>query len=455
MVKRIRADSRLMMNTVKDYNSTGRLRLAFMLSVVLLLNGVSGLEVRGESRIDLLADYTLRLNKLKQDDYKGQYELAQWCIKKGMPLKAMETYRRLLMLNPEHDDAYDALLHLASNTRLPELDARRENLLEEFPGFKSHLTRHFLIIYNTDQTWALNRAVLLEKTYERYFTSFREFGLRPLPVHGRMICILFEDHEQYVAYAKRVDGQNMGWSGGYYSGRTNRVAFFNDKNSPMFKEINTKIESLDKQVNELRENIQKASRARKQTQVVQLREELNKASRHLAFYRNRLNALAGMANVSKTTHEAAHQIAYNTMMQKRGVVYPFWLSEGFATNFEAYEAGALFGPQIDNASRRQMLIDLRAKKQLTPLRKLVTMTHVPPNEKQEVIAGWYAEAWAFYRFLLYHQRVNLEKYYREMATGMHRRHDPESLLKVFENSFGDVDELDRLWRNYLKNLRAQ
>ncbi len=68
------------------------------------------------------------------------------------------------------------------------------------------------------------------------------------------------------------------------------------------------------------------------------------------------------------THEMTHQLAYNSGLQKRGVMYPLWVSEGLATFFEG-SALPQWDP-IGNTARRRTLAKLHAGGALLSLREL-------------------------------------------------------------------------------------
>ena len=73
------------------------------------------------------------------------------------------------------------------------------------------------------------------------------------------------------------------------------------------------------------------------------------------------------------------QLAFNTGVQTRGVMYPLWVSEGLATNLEADGAGGL-GLGRDNPGRRERLLRARAEGRLVPIADFLTLTRVPPHD---------------------------------------------------------------------------
>src|SRR5690606_31731957 len=76
------------------------------------------------------------------------------------------------------------------------------------------------------------------------------------------------------------------------------------------------------------------------------------------------------AGARRTTHEVAHQLAFDSGLQRRGVMYPLWVAEGLATTFEV-EVGGVMGPGQDNPVRRHRLEEAYASSSLLPIETLI------------------------------------------------------------------------------------
>lgn len=400
-----------------------------------------------------LADYLERLSKVDERDARALHDLAEWARQQGLEEQAAELYRRVLSVDPDHDAAYEQLSRWADNRRLPEEPEVVAKLKEEFgEGFEVYTGMHFILVYNTPRPWALARSGLLEKTHDYFFQSMRRAELKPLPLDCRLVCVLFEKHEDFIAYAKRVDNIDLTWSSGYYSGRSNRIAFFNDEDSPQFQEVRREMTALEKQIAELDRQIDEATRRKNLAVAIELRRQKSEVRKRLRWYENRHSAVAGLANAAKTTHEAVHQLAFNTGLQSRTAMYPFWLTEGLATNFEAPNGAEGFGPFHDNPSRRMTLKDARDEGKLTPLSELVSMAG-PRGEDPEQIANQYAQVWGLFQFLFRKRHDAMQKYLQSLAKAPPGDRDEAALLKEFEDAFGPTAEVDAMWQRQLKQLR--
>src|SRR5688500_3134946 len=132
---------------------------------------------------------------------------------------------------------------------------------------------------------------------------------------------------------KRYEGLDVPWSGGLYSWRTNRAAFFDSADSEPFREGRRIGEELAAEAKQLREQIE-ALPASDTRGRLQLRDKLRQTQWRITRFDRRIGELAGHVTGDVTRHEVTHQLFFNSGVQKRGRGYPFWLSEGLAGLFE-------------------------------------------------------------------------------------------------------------------------
>ncbi len=402
---------------------------------------------------DLTVDFYQKRHALQDHDIAGRMSLASWCERNGLPWRAAELYHEVLELDGEHHGAYDRLVRLTDTRRLPEQPERQKALLDHFgDDFELHVAPHYLVVYNTDKAWAINRAVLLERTHHLFTQAFRRGDFRVVPLKERLVCLLLADHDQFTAYAREADGVDVGWSAGYYSSKTNRTAFFDETNSPNFRKVTDRVARLEKVETGLREKLRAARRARSRAHEAHYREKLDAVRKELRWYRNRHSAVADMGNAAKTTHEAAHQFAFNMGLQVRGHMYPFWLSEGIATNFETVDPAAPFGPHHDNPGRRRLLTKAWEAEALLPMDAFIVMVR-PPVEDERRLAVAYSQAWGLFRFLLKYRRAELQDYLDAIAAGPRGERSPQQRREAFDDAFGELSRIEREFELYVKRLR--
>lgn len=401
-----------------------------------------------------MVEYLQRMRATDLGDAGALMDLADWAERRNLTEQAGEHYRGILELEPEHPHAYERLSYLADTGQLARDEEREVELERRFGApFELHVSPHFLVIYDTDKGWALNRAVLLEKTHDLYYQSMRKAGLRPLPLRERLVCVLFDDYEMFRRYGEVIDRLRMEWSSGYYSSGTNRIAFFNDKTSPMFDETTGKIAALEVSTEALKEELRDPRVMRNGALVAEARRKLGGDMRDLNWHRNRLKSMAAMNNASKTTHEALHQLAFNSGLLTMGVRYPFWVVEGMAMNYEVEDGAKGFGPYYVNQSRRKQLIEHTMAQRLIGLGEFVSLVRAPAEEGERV-AVMYAQGWGLFQFLFKKRHQQMRAYLKGLGAAGREAKDGAGLLKEFEEAFGDMNRLEREWQGYLRLLRS-
>ena len=104
-----------------------------------------------------------------------------------------------------------------------EIAAKTLTLLP--PGSKSITTDHFVICYDTSETYARWNASLYEKMFKGMERFWRDKGLELEPPRFPLVALIFRNKEDYVEYSKR-DFQGGENTFGYYTQTTNRLATF-------------------------------------------------------------------------------------------------------------------------------------------------------------------------------------------------------------------------------------
>jgi CubicO group peptidase (beta-lactamase class C family) len=276
---------------------------------------------------------------------------------------------------------------------LPEDKALQARLLRELgSAFQVHVSDHYLVVHSADEDHAKACAVWLERTHNVFFENFSKTVIHPAPLKRRLVCLIFTDAKDFVAYAKRADRATIRGGGGYYSSRTNRIAMLHTRGR------------------------------------------------------------GGYHGTSIIPHEAAHQLANNTGLQSQLVLYPHWLREGLATNFEPAGSGASFGPFSGTVTyHAAYLRSLHAGKSLIPLAKLAVLMDPPAGANA---MAYYAQGWGLFRYLLTKQPEQMRAYLIGLARSGSGHHSPAKMLSIFEKAFGSTEKLEAPWRKYIESLPA-
>lgn len=118
-----------------------------------------------------------------------------------------------------------------------------------------------------------------------------QMGFTPTMPDSPMTILFFADRADFVRFARDVDRIDASAMGGYYATAPNHVVLYDDRSSPSFAFA-----------------LQAGSAQQRHAAA---RQAANETRRKIA-------------------HEAAHLLAFNTGVQRVGVVYPAWFTEGLA-----------------------------------------------------------------------------------------------------------------------------
>lgn len=272
-------------------------------------------------------------------------------------------------------------------------------------------TDNFRVLYTGDEQWAQDTATLIEGLRGEFYQGFADAGFSVRPSGQPLVWMCFENHSDFVAYGRRADRTDASQIHGYYSLHTNIVAI--------------------------------ARVGHRTVAAAPVRADLPAS---FVVPEN----IRGSAEASRTLHEAAHQLAFNSGLQKRGVAYPLWLTEGLAMQFEPDEAGGV-GLGRDNPARRAGLVEMRSRGRLLPLGRLITMTQFD-SASGRTDRELYAQSWGLFHFLMQARPEQMKKYMAILASMPTGRSSTRALSDAFVNSFGPPAALEAEWGRFLAAL---
>jgi hypothetical protein len=380
---------------------------------------------------ELIVDYLERYHKLSENDVDGRMNLADWCKGNELHQQRADLLTEVLKLHPGHDVAYRELMD-ADQKRHRPVDKQWAVKLEALLGSRFKLTHsaHFTVLSDCEEQAAQIQAEAMEDTYLLYYRNVAAIGLRPMPPANRLVCVLFEKFDDYTEFLRQFEGVQNTWAGGHYSWRTNRASFFQDRDNPAFKEVREKIASLEASNKELHEQMEQLIGGQTAKRL-KIQDQLKRNNHALTDITARLTNAGRLSTLSKTRHEAAHQLLFNSGIQKRGRGYPFWLAEGLAILFESVDKEGRAGPGLVNTYRLSTYRRTQKNGELVPLADLL---HYAPkaNESIEQVAARYSQAWALTHYLWNKHPARFAAYLKEME-----EQESPDWDKLFAAHFGD------------------
>ena len=304
------------------------------------------------------------------------------------------------------DGAYDKALRLPANLN-PAIESEPYHMARDLlpESFVEYGATRWVVLSDADAQWTRQQAALLQRAHHQFLRYTRRLGLQPKPLRHKLVCVLFENRNEYRKFAQQNDGVTAEWISGYYSPRHDRVVFYNVSTS---------------------------------------------TPKHISSTRHRAGATSYPRDITDkratgtTVHEAIHQLMFHTGVQTPHIEYPLWICEGLATAFETDDPDAAFGPDHEYAPRRERFEQILEADLLIKLRKLVTYARMPDNS-DETVQALYHQSYALVTWMSRFRRDELHTYLQAMLAEVPGRPTPQRQLELFEQAFGDVDQLERTW----------
>lgn len=295
--------------------------------------------------------------------------------------------------------------------------------------FAQQVSPHFRVMYrdrNVPPQSVSQVCDLLEAAYEMFYADFTEAGFKLGTNSSPLPWVIFDRMQPYREFARVADGMDSRSLESYYSSRTNQVVLMQIdakhggyERSPKYYQVNNPSElgvsGMDMQPDVATGEV-----------------------------------WSGMLDVRRATHEAAHQLAFNSGIQKRGVMYPLWISEGLATNFESDYLGEV-GVARDNIPRARQLLRARENGRLMPLDSFVNLVDIPYGGP-EIANDLYAQSWGLFHFLFKTRSGELRHYLHQLARTRVGPRDPDTMYAEFTRAFGPVSELEKPWAEFMDQL---
>jgi hypothetical protein len=296
-------------------------------------------------------------------------------------------------------------------------------------NFTEHRTDHFHVLFRergVPATVVDETGALLERAYREFFDDFNEAGFTLKPVDEPLPWVVFDDEDQYRDFARLADGMTSTYLESYYAARSNQVVLMQASSASSW-----------------RYGKNYYGREALSSRAISGMDE--------PAHTSEAGGGGGLLDVRRAVHEAAHQLAFNTGLQKRGVMYPLWVSEGLATNFEC-DSVASVGVAGENAPRKRQLLRAYAGGRLMALESFVTLVHIRAGGGSSA-NDLYAQSWALFNFLFKTRQSDLKNYLAMLGQLEPGTRDADSMLQEFTGTFGSVERLNRAWLGYLNSQR--
>ena len=273
-------------------------------------------------------------------------------------------------------------------------------------------TDHFNILYGSDVVEDEKIACILELAYHHFQSLFNGHDFKLKMPKEKLKWVIFSSSDSFNRFALETENQNLSWLKGYYSTKTNLVAIVTPEKMSKW----------------------------------QVKAERTLTPDIIACPPDAETDLA------KVLHEVAHQLSFNSGLQKRKVLYPTWASEGLAMAFERSFLTENFKASRYTDIRARQLVQLYRNEKMIPLYRFLAMSR-PDNS--DCAIDVYAQAWGLFTFLCEQKTDSLRKYFLSLHNVEAGWRDQRTIRSEFYKAFGSLDDIEPQWKLFLETLSSQ
>jgi hypothetical protein len=395
-------------------------------------------------------EYRRLWNQARQiPSFEAYILAARFAIKNGMLDEFKECCYAAYKIQPEHPTML-RLLEARKKIKQPlgQWDKCEKELRESIPLTNMQIaqSKHYLLLHDTGstkvgrqrQTRAQSRLELLEKVYESYFMNFALEGVVLDTPNEPMKVVLFGHQQDYDSYTQQRDPSLIG-ALGYWSAQDNVAVFFDQGTTQRMK-------ALEEHAQDLQKN--------------KLRARGTPQAKESAYLANTVELLVKLTrqgdDIEVVSHEATHQLAGNSGIMPRNKVALRWAHEGLATYFETSSDALWGGIGAVNENRLKSYHRICSDPRRDDIALLVCdgLFDLAANQQEE--ADGYGYAWGLTHFLMERRFKDLIGYYRKISAidSSSQNITRGDLVKIFSDSFGDLDLLESQWHAYMRDLKT-
>ncbi len=230
-------------------------------------------------------------------------------------------------------------------------------LRDEFAGFKSKQTNHYLYIYNTSEEFYLATSRILESMLPGVILHGKAMQIDVREPQLPLVVVMFKTEADFQKYQRMPPGVVA-----YYHTLSNRVFMYENS--------------------------------------------------RLADARPDLAVQQALATIA---HEGAHQVLHNIGVQQRLSLWPMWLSEGLAEYFAPTTAGERLkwkgSGQVNDLRMFELEQYIKSRAAEKPDGQLIEHT----TQAARLTSTGYATAWALTHYLAKNKRVEFNDYVKKMS----------------------------------------
>ncbi len=393
-------------------------------------------------------------------DAGARFAAAWWALENGLTPQAEALLREAHAADPKHQPTarlVAMLDRLNQPCTDPDLEPLRSALGRSFEVARGP---HVVLLHQHGAADVAERIDLLERVARGYYLMVASQGLElPVP-RGRMVSAWFAEQSDYQSFLHAQNAGVFQSTRGYFHPTLNAVVAYDARSGGEQKKGREAVsarrrewQSLTERVDQLPpsgrlriefpgEPIQTLNRTEARVLLRRLERELSRRQLLLEMDRRAID-------LGTAAHEMVHQLVAVSGLAPRHDVFPAWLHEGLAAQFEVIRGGRWAGISRAHDLR---LPDWRSVHPPPRLAALIRDEGFGRGYQRDLYAG----SWALVFYLRERHPRRFFSYIDLLrAPAQSESPGPDRTVRLFKAVFGaDLESLNRDWHRSLETLET-
>ena len=341
----------------------------------------------------------------------------------------------------------------------PEFDRFRKAL-----GIETRVARgpHVILLHQHSEAEADERIALLERVITGYHLLFAAQGVGLNAPRRRLVSAWFADQKDYLAFLRSEDAEAFATTRGYFHPTWNAVVAYDARSTDPQRTARIKLVARRDELQRYGEMINHApARSRIKIKLAdepgrtvgrdEARAFLSRVDDEITCETMLLDLDRRSVDLGTAAHEMIHQLASDSGLVPRHDLFPVWLQEGFAAQFEVIRGGRWAGISRAHDLR---LPDWRRLQSPLQLERLVRNAGFGRGYNRDL----YAQAWALVYFLRTQHPQGFLTFIDLLRSPSYEGETPaagDRVFGAFQRAFGtDMDNLEGEWHQFMKTVQT-
>jgi hypothetical protein len=408
-------------------------------------------------------EWEQRRQKARTAGFEARFATAWWAIENGLTAEVASELRELRAIDPKHGPV-SRMAAVLDRLDLACTDPDF-NRFQMALGIETRVARgaHVILLHQHSDAEADERIAVLERVITGYYLVFAAQGLELAVPRQRLVSAWFADQKDYLEFLRAEDAMAFASTRGYFHPTWNAVVAYDARSSDPQRTARIKLatkrdelarygEMIDKAPARSRIKIKIADEPARTVGRTEAKALLARIDGEITCETMLLDLDRRSIDLGTAAHETVHQLVRASGLAQRHDVFPVWLHEGLASQFEVIRGGRWAGISRAHGLR---LPDWRRLQEPLRLERLIRDAGFGHGYQRDL----YAQAWALvyflrtqhpHKFLTFIDLLRNPRVEEESGTPTAGDH----VFDAFRRAFGtDIDRLESDWRNFMLSVR--